>query len=172
MVFIVVVQLPSRVQHFMTPQTAVRQASLSLTISQSLPKFMSFEQVMLPNHLILCHPLLVLPSIFPNIRVFSNESAVTLITKLSKTRRSSRGTFACQKLHHNRKKKHRCVAISGCASVFGGTVAVRPLVPPRGLPTCQGSLWPGDTWRFCTQYTELNLQLTVEGWMASPTQWT
>ena len=67
----------------------------------SLPKFMSIE-LMLSNHMILCHPLL-LPSIFPNIRVFSNESVAILITKLSKTRCSSRGTCACQKLHHNRK---------------------------------------------------------------------
>ena len=56
--------------------TAVCQASLSLTISQSLPKFMSFESVMLSNHLILCHPLLLLPSIFPRIRVCSDESVL------------------------------------------------------------------------------------------------
>ena len=70
------------------------------------------------------------------------------------------------------KNKHGYVAISGWASAFGGTVAVRPVVHTRGLPTCQGSLWPGDTLQFCVQYTELNLQLTVDGWMASPTQWT
>ena len=56
-----------------TPWTAAHQASLSLTISLSLPKFMSIELVMPSNHLILCRPLL--PSIFPSIRVFSNESA-------------------------------------------------------------------------------------------------
>ena len=72
----VVVQSPSRVQLFMTPWTVARQASPSLTISQSLPKLMSIESVMLSNHLILCHPLLLLPSIFASIRVFSNESAV------------------------------------------------------------------------------------------------
>ena len=60
----------------MTPWTVARQASPSLTISQSLPKLMSIESVMLSNHLILCHPLLLLPSIFASIRVFSNESAV------------------------------------------------------------------------------------------------
>ena len=65
----------SRVWLFMTPWTAASQASLSLTISQSLPKFMSSESVMPSNHLILCHPLLLLPSIFPSIRVFSNELA-------------------------------------------------------------------------------------------------
>ena len=58
------------------PWTAARQASLSFTNSQSPPKFMSIESVMPSNHLILCHPLLLLPSIFPSIRVFSNESAL------------------------------------------------------------------------------------------------
>ena len=57
----------------MTPWTAALQASLSFTISQSLLKLMSIESVTPSNHLILCHPLLLLPSIFPSIRVFSNE---------------------------------------------------------------------------------------------------
>ena len=57
-----------------TPWTAARQASLSITSSWSLLKFMSIESVMPSNHFILCHPLLLLPSIFPSIRVFSNES--------------------------------------------------------------------------------------------------
>ena len=68
------VQSLSRVQLFATPWTAARQASLS--ISQSLPKLMSIELAMPSNHLILCHPFLLLPSIFPSIRVFSNESAL------------------------------------------------------------------------------------------------
>ena len=72
------VQLLSHVQLFATPWTAARQASLSsFTVSQSLLKFMSIELVMLSNHLILCCPLLFLPSIFPSIKVFSNESALT-----------------------------------------------------------------------------------------------
>ena len=58
-----------------TPWTTVRQASLSITNSWNLPKLMSTESVMTSSHLILCHPLLLLPSIFPSIRVFSNESA-------------------------------------------------------------------------------------------------
>ena len=58
----------------MTPWTATRQASLSITNSWSLLKVMSIESVIPSNHLILCHPLLLLPSIFPSIRVFSNES--------------------------------------------------------------------------------------------------
>ena len=62
----------------MTPCTAARQASLSITNSQSLPKPMSIESVMPSNHLILYCPLLLLPSIFPNIRVFSEESALPI----------------------------------------------------------------------------------------------
>ena len=60
----------------MTPWTAAHQAPLSFTTSWSLLKFMSSESVMLSNHLILCYPLLLLPSIFPSIRLFSNESAL------------------------------------------------------------------------------------------------
>ena len=70
------VQSLSHVQLFATPWTAACQASLSFTISQSLLKLMSIELVIPSNHLILCHPLLLLPSIFPSIRVFSNESAL------------------------------------------------------------------------------------------------
>ena len=65
----------SCVQLFATLWTAAHQASLSITNSWSLPKLMSIELVMPSNHLILCRPLLLLPSIFPSIRVFSNESA-------------------------------------------------------------------------------------------------
>ena len=70
----------SRVRLFVTPWTAARQAFLSLTISQSLhvPKFMSIESLMPSNHLILCCPLIFLASIFPSIRVFSNESALRI----------------------------------------------------------------------------------------------
>ena len=69
------VQSLSRVLLFVTRWTAAHQASLSITNSQSLPKLMSIELMMPSNHLILCHPLLLPPSIFPSIRVFSNESA-------------------------------------------------------------------------------------------------
>ena len=61
-----------------TAQTALHQASLSFTISQSLLRFTSIELVMLSNHLILCCPLLLLPSVFPSIRVFSNESVLCI----------------------------------------------------------------------------------------------
>ena len=70
------VQSLSHVWLFVTLWTTVRQASLSITNSWSPPKSMSIESVMPSNHLILCHPLLVLPSSFPSIRVFSNESAL------------------------------------------------------------------------------------------------
>ena len=68
------VQLLSHVQLFVTPWTAAQQVSLSITISQSILKLMSTESVMPSNHLILCRPLLLPSSIFPSIRVFSNES--------------------------------------------------------------------------------------------------
>ena len=66
----------SYVQLFATPWTIACQASLSITNSQRLLEFMSIESLMLSNHLILCCPLLLLPSIFPSIRVFSNESVL------------------------------------------------------------------------------------------------
>ena len=66
----------SVVSDSVTPWTAACQASLSITISQSLFKLMSIESVMPSNHLILCRPLLLLPSIFPSIRLFSNESVL------------------------------------------------------------------------------------------------
>ena len=74
--FISSVQLLSHVQLFVTPQTTAHQASLSITKSSGLLKLMSIEMVMPSNHLILCRPLLLLPSIFPSIRVFSNESVL------------------------------------------------------------------------------------------------
>ena len=75
-VFFVVIQLFSHVPLFATPWTAACQAPQSSTISGSLLKLMSIKSVMLSNHLILYHPLLLLPSMFPSIRVFSNESVI------------------------------------------------------------------------------------------------
>ena len=74
----IVVQSLSRVWLFVIPWTAACQASLSFTISPSLLKFMSIESLMPSNHLILCCPLHLLSSIFPSIRVFSNESALRI----------------------------------------------------------------------------------------------
>ena len=75
-VTIVIVQSLSSVWLCVTPWTAARQASLFFTVSQRLLQLMSIESVMPSNHLILCHPLLLPPSIFPSIRVFSNDSAL------------------------------------------------------------------------------------------------
>ena len=72
------VQSLSHVQLFSTPQTAAGQASLSITNSRSLLKLMSIESVMPSNHRILCRPLLLLPSVFPSIRVFSSESVLPI----------------------------------------------------------------------------------------------
>ena len=77
-----VIQLLSRIRLVSTPWTAAHQASLSFTISQSVLKFMSIKSEVPSNHLILCHSLLLLPSIFPNIRVFSRE--LTLRIRWSK----------------------------------------------------------------------------------------
>ena len=72
----------SCVRLFAAPWTAAHQASLRFTVSQMLPKFMFIKSVMPSNHLILCHPLLLLPSIFPSMRVFSNE--LVLCIRLTK----------------------------------------------------------------------------------------
>ena len=71
----------SHIQLFVTPWTAACQASLSITNSQSLDELMSIESVMPSNHFILCRPLLLLPSIFPSINVFSNESVFASATQ-------------------------------------------------------------------------------------------
>ena len=78
LVFSQSVQSLSRVRLFVIPWTAARQASLSIASSRSLLKLMSIESVMPSSHLILCRPLLLLPSIFPSIRVFSNESTLRM----------------------------------------------------------------------------------------------
>ena len=75
---VVAVQLLSHVQLFATPQTAAGQVSLPITISRSLLKLMAIESVMPSTHLNLCHVHLLLPSIFPRIKVFSNESTLCL----------------------------------------------------------------------------------------------
>jgi len=77
-VIVVVVQWLSHVRLFVTLWTAAEQASLTFTISWSLLKLISIELMMPSNHLILCHPLLLLSSIFPSVRVFSNESALCI----------------------------------------------------------------------------------------------
>ena len=76
--YLISVQSLSRVRLFVTPGTKACQASLSITNFQSSLKLMSMELVMPSNHFILCRPLLLLPSIFPSIRVFSNESVLCI----------------------------------------------------------------------------------------------
>ena len=92
---VVIVQSLSRVQLFATSWTVACQASLSFTISWSLLKFMSMESVMPSNHLIFCHPLLLLLSIFPSIRVFSNDLFLEkrfLMGALKSFRQGARGS--------------------------------------------------------------------------------
>ena len=92
------VQSLSRVRLSATPWTAACQASLSITNSWSLLKFMSIESVMPPNHLIFCCPLLLPPSIFPSIRVFSNESpglGDTIPLPVSHHKRGQKQHFSC-----------------------------------------------------------------------------
>ena len=72
------IHLLSRVRHFATPWTVARQASLSITNSQCLLKLLFIESVLPSKHLILCHPFLLSPSIFPSIRIFSNESVLRI----------------------------------------------------------------------------------------------
>ena len=76
MYHVTAVQSHSRVQLFATPWTAAHQASLSITNPQNLLRLMSIELMMPSSHLILCHPILLLPSSFPSIRVFSKESVL------------------------------------------------------------------------------------------------
>ena len=78
MIVVVVVHSLSRVRLFVTPWTAARPASLSFTVSRSLLKLVFIESMMPPNHLTLCRPLLLPPSIFPSIRVFPSESALRI----------------------------------------------------------------------------------------------
>ena len=80
-VVVVIVQSLSRVRLFATPWNAAHQAALSFTISRSLLKLMSVESVMPSSYVTLCCPLLLLPSIFPSIRVFSNESTLHQVAK-------------------------------------------------------------------------------------------
>ena len=94
------VQSLSHVQLFATPWTVAHQASLSITNSQSLLKLMSIESVMPSNHLILCRPLLLPPSVFPSIRVFSRESFLSI-------RWPKYWSFIMESTHYVGKKKKK-----------------------------------------------------------------
>ena len=101
------VQSLSHVRLFATPWTAAHQASLSITNSWSLLKLMSIESVLPSNHLIFCHPLLLLPSVFPSIKVFSSESVLHI-------RWPKYWSFIMESINYVGKKKstifskHRC----------------------------------------------------------------
>ena len=93
--YIVVVQSLSCVRLFATPWTAAHQASLSFTISRSLLELTSIESVMPCSHLIFCHPLLLLPSIFPSIRVFSSELGLHIRWSQDWTLQLQQHSFQC-----------------------------------------------------------------------------
>ena len=124
------VHLLSHVRLFATPWTAARQASLSITNSRRLLKLISIESVMLSDHLILCHPLLLLPSIFPSIRVFSSDSVLhikwpvywSFSLNISPSKRSVQldllavqGTLKSLLQHHSSKAP---VCLARCLSIY------------------------------------------------------
>ena len=127
------------------PWTAALQASQSLTISQSLLRLMPIESVMPSNHFILCHPLLFLPSVFPNIRVFSNESA--LLIRWPKYQSFSFSTSPSNEysgLISFRIDRLDLLAVQGILQVFSNTV-----VPKHQFFSAQPSFWSNShihTW--------------------------
>ena len=141
---IVVVQLLSHVQLFATPWTAACQASLSFTMSWSLLKLMSIESVMPSNHLILCCPLLLLPSIFPSIKVFSNE--LVLCIRWSKYWSFSFSMSPCNEysgLISFRMDWFDLLAVKWLSRVFSNTT-----IQKHQFFSTQSSLWPNS--HICT----------------------
>ena len=159
------VQSLSHVRLFATPWTAAHQASLSITNSQSSPKLMSIESVMSSNHLILCHPLLLLPSIFPSIRVFSNESVLcirgpkywSLSLSISPSNEhpglisfrmdwldllAVQGTLTSLLQHRNSK-----AAILWCSAFFIGQLSHSYMTTGKPIAWCLGLLFIGSHWR-------------------------
>ena len=150
---LLLVQLPSQIQLFVTPRTATRQSFPTLTISRRLPKFMCIALGMPPSHLILRRPMFLLPSIFPSIRNFSNESAVCIRWpkywrfSISPTKNSGlislkidwfdlhavQGTFRSLLQHHSSK-----ALILWHSALF--TVQLSQLHEPTGKPTAV-TLW-------------------------------
>ena len=143
----------------MTPWTAAHQAPLSFTISWSLLKHMSIESVMPSNHLILCCPLLVLPSVFPSIRVFSNESALCI-------RWLKYWSFCFRRSPSNKYSGFICLRIdwfdllesNGLSRVFSNNTVQR-----HQFFGAQPSLWSiHDYWKnHCFEYTDLCQQSNV-----------
>ena len=151
-----VVHSLSHVWLFATPQTAACQASLSFTVSRSLIKFISIELVKPSNHLILCHSLLHLPSIFPSIRIFSNESVLHIRCPVLHTSPSNeysglisfriecfdllsiQGTLKSLLQHHNLK-----ASILQCSAFFTTCNAGDPgSVPVLGRSAGEGIGYP------------------------------
>ena len=154
---IVVVQSLGCVQLSATPWTAAPQAPLSFTISQSLLKFMFIELVMLPSHLILCHPLLLLPSIFPSIRIFSSKSALPI-------RRPKYWSFSLSISPSNEYSGLIFLLSKGHSKVFSSTIVWK-----YQFFSTQSSLWSNShihTWLLekpivCFDYMHLCLQSDI-----------
>ena len=162
------VQSLSRVRLFVTPWTTACQASLSITNSQTLPKLMSVESVMPSNHLILCRPLLLLPSVFPNIRVFLNESALRIrwpkyfILKLNilqgTKRRQWKWVFPClpifvgkDSVFHSLSHSSTAKPLISCDLEIHSLTHGLPMVPTMCQPLCWcwGYSGDSDTLRTC-----------------------
>ena len=139
------VQLLSQVQLFVTPWTAERQASLSIINSQGLLKLMSIKSVMPSKHLIFCHPLLLLPSIFPIIRVFSNESVLCI-------RCQSIGAWASASVLPMNIQDWLPLVLTSCTSLQPkglSTVSSNTIVQKHQFFGLQPSLWSSshiNTW--------------------------
>ena len=139
------VQLLSQVQLFVTPWTAERQASLSIINSQGLLKLMSIKSVMPSKHLIFCHPLLLLPSIFPIIRVFSNESVLCI-------RCQSIGAWASASVLPMNIQDWLPLVLTSCTSLQHkglSTVSSNTIVQKHQFFGLQPSLWSSShihTW--------------------------
>ena len=154
---VAVVQLLSHVWLFVNSWTVAPQAPLSFTISQSLLNFMFIELVMLPYHLILCHPLLLLPSIFPSIRVFSNESALPI-------RRPKYWSFSFSISTSNEYSGLVSLLSKGQSKVFSSTTVWK-----YQFFSTQSSLWSNShihTWLLekpivCFDYTDLCRQSNI-----------
>ena len=177
----------SLVQLFATPWTTARQASLSITNSRSLPKLMSLELVMPSNHLILCHPLFLLPSIFPSIRVFSNESVLhirwlkywSFSSCISPSSEYSgpisllQGTLKSLLQHHSSKASilwHSAffvVQLSHPYMTIGKTIALTRWTfvgPPPLLYLLQTPILMQSSWATYYMARSFAIQLCVGGW--------
>ena len=145
----VVVRSVNHVQLFATPWTTAHQASLPFTISKGLPKLMSIELVIPSNHLVLCHPLLLLPSIFPSIRVFPNELVLCIwwpkhwsfSFSISPSREQYELTVSTSRSHCGKQQK---ICANGSAVLESGpsfqALGREPVLTPMPPP------WP-YTWR-------------------------